>query len=120
MTTLLMPDQNVLSAAVASGHQHIVRSYADQINTEESFRLNYERGSTDGRLLMASASAVDRSSVVDVSWLPAAAESYCISADIRDYVIAEVPIVEGDVPNRNMHCFLTSRLVEFVPKSCTE
>jgi len=116
MTTLLMPDQNVLSAAVDSGDLHIVSSYADQINTEESFRLSYERGGADGRLLMASASAVDRSSVVDVSWLPAASEAYCISSDIRDYVIAEVPIVEGDVPNRNMHAFLTSRLVEFVPK----
>lgn len=95
---------------------HIVRSYAEQIATKESFRLNYELNGLTGHLMMSSASVVDARSVVDVSWLPAAAESYCISADIRDYVIAEVPIVEGDVPNRNMHCFLTSRLVEFLPK----
>jgi hypothetical protein len=113
--TLLMPEHNVLSAATA-GDPHVIRSYAEQWNTEESFRLNFDQSPTDGRLLMANASAVDRSAVVDVSWLPAASEAYCLSADIRDYVIAEVPIVEGDVPNRNMHCFLTSRLVEYMPK----
>lgn len=95
---------------------HIVRSYAEQWNTEESFKLRYEQDGATGNLLMANASVVDRGSVVDVSWLPAAAEVYCLSADIRDYVIAEVPIVEGDVPNRNMHSFLTSRLVEYMPK----
>ncbi len=103
-------------SASAADDSHIVRSYAEQIATQESFRLDYGIDGTTGRLLMANASAVDRNAVVDVSWLPAAAEAYHISADIKDYVIAEVPIVEGDVPNRNMHCFLTSRLVEFLPK----
>jgi hypothetical protein len=115
MSSIIAPDFHI-SASAADTNSHIVRSYADQINTEESFRLEYGRGGADGRLLMANASVVDKKSVVDVSWLPAASESYCISGDIRDYVIAEVPIVEGDVPNRNMHAFLTSRLVEFVPK----
>ena len=94
---------------------HIVRGYAEQIATQETFRLSQQRGN-DGHLLLANASAIDRSAVVDVSWLPAASEAYNISADIRDYVLAEVPIVEGDVPNRNMNCFLTSRLVEFLPQ----
>ena len=115
MTNLIIPDHKILSASAAT-NPHIVQSYADQINTEDSFRLGLEVNKSSGRMLMAGASAVDRSSVVDVSWLPAASEAYCISADIRDYVIAEVPIVEGNVPNRNMHCFLTSRLVEFSPK----
>jgi hypothetical protein len=117
MSSLLLSDQelNVISAA-SQEDSHIVRSYAEQIATQESFRLEYEIEKTSGRMLMANASVVDRRSTVDVSWLPAAAEQYCISADVRDYVIAEVPIVEGDVPNRNMDCFLTSRLVEFVPK----
>ncbi len=95
---------------------HIVRSYAEQVATQDSFKLDFSLNKADGRLMMANASVLDRKAVVDVSWLAAAAESYHISADIRDYVIAEVPIVEGDVPNRNMHCFLTSRLVEFLPK----
>lgn len=98
-----------------ASNTHIVRGYAEQIATQETFRLPCHK-SAYGHLLLASASVVDRSSVVDVSWLPAAHEVYNISADIRDYVLAEVPIVEGDVPNRNMNCFLTSRLVEFLPQ----
>lgn len=97
-------------------NSHIVQSYAEQLGAKESFRLPFERSSADGRLLVANASTVDAGLRVDVSWLPAASEVYKISPDIRDYVIAEVPIVEGDVPNRNMHAFLTSRLVEFLPK----
>lgn len=117
MTSLIVPDGSVLSAAYADpDNTHIVHSAAEQINTEETFRLGIDLDKSTGRMLMANASAVSRQSVVDVSWLPAAAEAYVLSADIRDYVIAEVPIVEGDVPNRNMDCFLTSRLVEFAPK----
>lgn len=118
MSSLILPEQELhtLSAAAADADTHVVRSYAEHIATQESFRLGYDLDKSTGRMLMANASVVDRQSVVDVSWIPAAAEQYCLSADIRDYVIAEVPIVEGDVPNRNMNCFLTSRLVEFSPK----
>lgn len=117
MSSLLLPDQELhtLSASIEAD-SHLVRGYAEQIATQESFRLDYDIDRASGRMLMANASVVDKRATVDVSWLPAAAEQYCISADIRDYVIAEVPIVEGDVPNRNMDCFLTSRLVEFSPK----
>ena len=100
----------------AEKHGKVIHSYASQISTKDSFKLPMELDKQTGHLLMANASAVDNSMMVDVSGLAAASEKYCISADIRDYVIAEVPIVEGDVPNRNMHCFLTSRLVEFMPK----
>lgn len=118
MTTPLLQDSElgVISAAAAAEDPHVVRSYAEQIATQETCRLEYGLDPNTGGLLMANASAVDRGAVVDISWLPAAAEAYHISADIKDYVIAEVPIVEGDIPNRNMHCFLTSRLVEFLPK----
>lgn len=108
---------HLLSAASLAADTHVVQSHvAEQVAAQEGFRLDFGLDRASGRLMMANASAVDRSAVVDVSWLPAAAEAYCISPDIKDYVIAEVPIVEGDVPNRNMHSFLTSRLVEFVPK----
>jgi len=42
---------------------------------------------------------------IDISWLPAAAETYQISADIRDYVITDVPAVTVDIPNRNLQAF---------------
>lgn len=120
MTSLLIPsaaELSIVSAANAAENTHIIRSYAEQLATQETFRLSYERNPSNGKLLMANASVTDASKTpVDVSWLPAAAEQYRISADIKDYVIAEVPIVEGDVPNRNMDCFLTSRLVAFNTK----
>lgn len=42
---------------------------------------------------------------IDISWLPEAAKKLCISADINDYVINEIPIVAIDLPNRNLDCF---------------
>lgn len=114
--TLLLNNSEASVLSASASDTHILHSYAEQIATQESFRLGLDVDKSTGRMLMANASVTDKRAMVDVSWLPAAAESYRLSADIRDYVIAEVPIVEGDVPNRNMHCFLTSRLVEFLPK----
>lgn len=111
------PTPNTLSASVEEdGATHIIRSFAEQVATRESHRLECEVDRNSGKMSLLSASAVEPASVVDVSYLAAAADKYKISADIRDYVLAEVPIVEGDVPNRNMHCFLTSRLVDFLPE----
>ena len=47
---------------------------------------------------------------LDVSWLPFAAEKYQISADIKDYVLVEVPIVVATYPNRNCDAFPYSEL----------
>lgn len=115
-SSLILSDSELGVVSASASDPHVVSSYAEQIATQESFRLDLDRDPRSGNLRMLSASVMDKQAIVDVSWLPAASEAYCISADIRDYVIAEVPIVEGDVPNRNMDCFLTSRLVEFVPK----
>jgi hypothetical protein len=114
--SLSEPIPHYLSASASDGEHHILHSYANQISTRESFRLETGIDPVNGRMGLLSASATDPSSIVDVSGLAAAAEKYKISADINDYVLAEVPIVEGDVPNRNMHCFLTSRLLEWLPE----
>lgn len=90
--------------------------YSEQISARESYRLPTERDPATGNLHVLSASVTDHRHVVDVSWLPAASEEYQISADIKDFVLVEVPIVEADVPNRNMHAFLGSRLLQFLPK----
>lgn len=45
------------------------------------------------------------SGVLDVSYLKFCSEAYDISDDPRDYVIVDLPIVESDVPNRNMDAF---------------
>jgi hypothetical protein len=114
MTSLILSDQE--QQPIFQGSSHIVRGYAEQLCTQESFRLDTTTAPQDGRILLAGASRVDQNALVDVSWLPAASEAYNISADINDYIIAEVPIVEGDIPNRNMDSFMTSRLVEYLPK----
>ena len=116
-TNLTEETPNYLSASVGEGgSSHVIHSYAEQLAVQETFRLDSELDNSSGKMNLLSASVTAPSSVVDVSWLPAAAEKYKISADIKDYVLAEVPIVEGDVPNRNMHCFLSSRLVDFLPE----
>jgi hypothetical protein len=53
--------------------------------------------------------------VLDISWLPAAAERYCISANPKDYLFIEIPIVTADYPNRNMDAFTFDTLTEFNP-----
>lgn len=55
-----------------------------------------------GKQVLASKSA---KGTVDFSWLKAASEAYNISDDPRDYVLAEMPIVHADVPNRNCDAF---------------
>jgi len=53
---------------------------------------------------------------VKYDWLQGAAETYKISADIKDYVIQEVPIVTVGYPNRNMHCFPYEEVTYFDPR----
>lgn len=55
-----------------------------------------------GKTVLASKSS---KGTVDFSWLKAASEAYNISDDPRDYVLAEMPIVHVDVPNRNCDAF---------------
>lgn len=64
-----------------------------------------------GGLRVASAELGGRT--LDVSWLPAAAKSYNISANIDDYVINEVPIVAIDLPNRNLDEFNFDDMMAF-------
>lgn len=52
---------------------------------------------------------------IDISWLPAAAESYHISADPKDYVLVEVPLVTVDIPNRNLQAFPFEEVSYFDP-----
>lgn len=50
---------------------------------------------------------------MDISWLPFCAERYHISADIKDYVLVDVPIVVADYPNRNMDAFTYGQLTDW-------
>ena len=56
-----------------------------------------------------------KNSNIDISWLPAAADTYKISADPNDYILVDVPIVTVDVPNRNMQAFPFEEVAYFDP-----
>ena len=53
---------------------------------------------------------------IDFSWLRGASETYQISPHIKDYVLAEVPIVTVDFPNRNLHAFPYDEVTYFDPR----
>jgi hypothetical protein len=54
-------------------------------------------------------------SVIDISWLPAAAETYKISSDPKDYILVDVPSVTVDIPNRNLQAFPYEEVSYFDP-----
>jgi hypothetical protein len=77
----------------------------------EAFRHRHDRHA--GSLCLAGESLIHGD--IDVTWLEAAAETYNISADPRDYVLADVPIVTVDYPNRNMQAFPYEEVSYFDP-----
>jgi hypothetical protein len=79
----------------------------------EGRRLETIRDPHTGKLKIAGAELVNNTRSVDVSWLPLAAETYCISPNINDYIITEIPIVTVDVPNRNLDAFPFSEVTSF-------
>lgn len=53
--------------------------------------------------------------VIDTSWLPFAAKTYCISPNLEDYVVKNMPLCPADLPNRNGVGFQLSELLRFQP-----
>jgi hypothetical protein len=82
---------------------------ADRIIEAFRHRHDYRQKS----LIIAGESLVH--SNIDVSWLEAAAETYRISADPRDYVLTDIPIVTVDFPNRNLQAFPYEEVSYFDP-----
>jgi len=55
---------------------------------------------------------------VDVSWLPAASQTYKISDDISDYVLVDIPAVtvcKAGMPNKNYQAFTTDEVLTYDP-----
>ena len=71
------------------------------------------RQTRDNVVTASSAGGPKRS--VDVSWLPAAADTYQISPNINDYLISQVPVITVDIPNRNLQAFAFDEVVFFDP-----
>ena len=84
---------------------------APALTTYEAFRGKYNR---DNKAFMVGGGLLTNSNI-DVSWLQAASDTYNISADPRDYVLVDVPIVTVDIPNRNMQAFPYEEVTYFDP-----
>lgn len=69
-----------------------------------------------GKMRAASDNFLNKMRNIDISWLPMAAQQYQISADIRDYIINEIPIVTVGVPNRNLDAFPFEEVSSFNPE----
>ena len=67
----------------------------------------------EGHLVMASSNNPSRP--LDISWLKAASEVYQISPNIQDYVFAEVPGCQAEIPNRNWDAFPLEELLAYRP-----
>lgn len=93
------------------GPYFIKGSAAKADNIIEAFRHQHE--ARKQRLVIAGEALLN--SNIDVSWLAAASESYAISADPRDYVLTDVPIVTVDIPNRNLQAFPYEEVSYFDP-----
>ena len=48
-------------------------------------------------------------------WLPYAAEHYCLSRDIRDYVLVPIPAIFSDLPNTNGDSLSLKQMLRFDP-----
>ncbi len=93
------PDGPKLVRGGVSRSRHVIEAFRHQ-----------PRGTN---LVIAGESLVN--SHIDISWLGAASDTYQISADPRDYVLTDVPIVTVDIPNRNMQAFPYEELAYFDP-----
>jgi len=96
----------------STGSTYIQGSAAPAAQIFEGYGQDIETCTDVCRGHMVHAS-LDNGKKIDVSWLRSAAETYHISPDLRDYVIAEIPIVTVDVPNRRMDCFPFAEISKF-------
>ncbi len=49
-------------------------------------------------------------------WLPYAAEHYCLSRDLRDYVLVPIPAIFSDLPNTNGDSLSIKQMLRFDPE----
>lgn len=77
----------------------------------------HAEGLTNARTIAIASSIGGPNTELDYGqWLPAAAEQYNISPNIKDYVIVpNIPIILSDVPNTNGIAFEKKELLRFIP-----
>jgi hypothetical protein len=101
------------------GRQFVTGAVTKADTIVEAFRHRHDRRKSRIEIprmpsvIIAGASL--ENSDIDVSWLAAASDSYQISADPRDYILTDIPIVTVDIPNRNMQGFPYEEVSYFDP-----
>lgn len=103
---------NYVQSQYASDAAFIQGMAAPSTRVFEGYRQDVETCTDVCRGHMVHAS-LDNGKKIDVSWLASAAEIYHISPNLADYIIAEIPIVTVDIPNRRMDCFPFSEISKF-------
>jgi len=79
---------------------------SDATESYQVIEANKENYTTDyGHRKVLAAARNNYPHDVDVSWLPAASQTYQISPDINDYLLVDVSAVTCDIPNRNLQGF---------------
>jgi len=94
-----------------NGPTYVTGAVATSTHVIEAFRHRHDQRNQN--LVLAGESLTH--SDIDVSWLPAASETYAISSDPRDYVLVDIPIVTVDIPNRNLQAFPYEEVSYFDP-----
>lgn len=76
-----------------------------------------EMSRTSKSIQLAPNAAGGQGIVLDINaWLPAAAEKYNISKDIRDYILTPVPALITELPNTNGDSVSKAEMLDFKPK----
>lgn len=86
--------------------------------TGAAIDMHQEKASRSSKKVRLAGSRIGSNTDVNLDvnvWLPRAAEVYNISADIRDYVIAPVPVNISELPNTNGDGFELSEWLRFNP-----
>jgi len=98
---------------IPSGHMvkgSVVKA-AYQIETHKNLEILKEGEKRKARIHATNYPAIE----LDLDFLPAASESYHISANPEDYIVVSLPIVTCDIPNRNLQCFPIEEVCHFDP-----
>lgn len=105
-----------ISAGLVSGSFDLSQMYDASVGEGRGLELN-ECSRTDTGISLKPQVAGGEGIVLDINaWLPAAAEKYNISKDIRDYVLVPVPALITDIPNTNGDSLSMRELLDFKPK----
>ena len=91
----------------------VTGSVVESASVIETYKSNWNK--QNKQLVLSSNLQTFKNPTLDISWLEAAAETYNISGDPRDYVLVEVPLITLDCPNRNCQAFPFEEMSYFDP-----